>query len=60
MAYSWNKLRDDYLRRGMALGEFLLPPVVVLDLPVAPAPPSLVNLSRGGRSNIVDWGNYKM
>ena len=53
-------LIDDYLRRGMALGEFLLPPVVVLGLPVAPAPPPLVNLSRGCRSNIVDWGNYKM
>ena len=44
----------------MALGEFFLPPVVVLDLPAAPAPPSLVTLSRGCRSNMVDWGNYKM
>ena len=44
----------------MALGEFFLPPVVVLDLPVALAPPSLVTLSRGCRSNMVDWGNYKM
>ena len=60
MDYSWDKLGEDYLRRGMALGEFFLPPVVVLDLPVAPAPPSLVTLSRGCRSNMVDWGNYKM
>ena len=44
----------------MALGEFFLPPVVVLDLPVALAPPSLVTLSRGCRSNMVDWGNNKM
>ena len=44
----------------MALGEFFLPPVVVLNLPAAPAPPSLVTLSRGCRSNMVDWGNYKM
>ena len=44
----------------MALGEFFLPPVVVLDLPAAPAPPSLVTLSRGCRSNMVDWGSYKM
>ena len=60
MDYSWDKLGEKYLRRGIALGEFLLPSVVVLDLPVAPAPPALVNLSRGCRSNMVDWGNYKM